>query len=310
MATRSDTSYCIIEMSEWNSSATASSLSTVVVDTDLSFNAIVHLTLPVGFAKAFQMQATTGYSENGNITPAKFLTKVADVSMNPYQEGIVTHISTGCIAQINKFYKSPPLKGASLPALAFSGVPHLAEDHISADYLGYLGYACFGNVQACNLFTTTSVTDYAGKFPGYDASFNQALYSSIVNQYSPLGGNGMATDPDDASFNEYSAGYKIYRQLVDNVPQRFDASYNHLYKVNEETSDNLYYLPIQIGDVFQFTITVSAASGQPTFGFENGATAIEDRIYLIRAIVGADVPGTPQANPENGFGGSNPSPIN
>jgi len=282
MATASDSSFCLFDMPEWDHSAVASVLTTEVLDTDLSYNAIVYLNIDVAVAKAFQMNASVGDSAT-TITPATFLTTVADVSMNPYQDGIVQTISTGCVPQANLFKNSLTLKGATVPSLTVTGV---TSDHINGDYLGFLGYSCFGNIQACNLFTQTTVSAYASEFPGYDASFNFMLQSTLEE-----------SDLDNDAHS--SMCHKIYKQLVDNVPHRFDASYNELYKV-PGVVDNLYYLPIQVGDAFQFILTIDADPAQPTFGAVNGASAVETRKYLINAIVGASVPGTPQANPENG----------
>jgi hypothetical protein len=265
---------------------------------DLTYNAIVYLEIDETVAKAFRMNATVGDSSGNNITPAYFLTTMADVVMNPYQDGIVQDISTGCDTQTNLFYNSMTLKGATNPTLASSITlnNNMASDHINGDYLGFLGYQCFGNVQACNLFTPGSVNEYASKFAGYDVSLNIKIQDSLV-----------ASDEDSSTHPYESLCYKIYQQLVDNVPHRFDASYNVDYKVPETVNE--YYLPIQVGDVFQFRLTFEAAVNQPRFGVETGAPQIETRRYLINAIVGQSAPGVNQANAELGNSRSPPNAV-
>jgi len=168
-----------------------------------------------------------------------------------------------------------------------------SNNRIASDYLGFIGYQCFGNPSACNLFTDMTVGGYANKLPEEDDEF----LSRITPMLSPR----IVADADQYGINgeliadsAQNLCFLLFRQLMDRVPGRFDPSSNDYSLVQVAETTDEWYLPVVNGDVMECRLTMKAAVDQSLFGQTSSDAAhsvpIEDRVYLLRFVIGQAAP--------------------
>ncbi len=314
----SDPSGCVFNLAVWDAEFQLSNvLSTVheAFEIEASYNAIVNVTLP-NFREAFTFSKTNG--TDGSLNTVYKIDPAYDRNLfAPFARGNVMDVTNlgsygSVVAQTSANFGSlvPAITGPTKPVLldgtmqtALNSAQHVVRDYstatnnrIASDYIGFLGYNCFGNASACNLFSDSSVTAYAAQLPGYDASF-------IATVDSMLDATASDTDQYDPSTNELyirslhlnnSLCYLLYNQILAIAPGRFDPSSN-MYALEHvpDTQDD-WYIPVLAGDVMQCVITMKSHVDQSLFGQPTpdgaNAVAIEDRKYLIRFVVGEVAP--------------------
>lgn len=313
-----DPSGCVFNLSVWDAEyQLASILSTIdqAPALEISYNAIVNIPL-AGFREAFTFSKTNGTDGSLNTVFKIDTTAITAHMFAPFSKGTVMDVTNltgygGVVPQnsINFGSAVPPITGPTHPifsdgsvqtslnsaaSVATRSYADASNNRIASDYLGFLGYQCFGNSSACNLFSDTTVTAYAGELPANDTDFiakvDTMLRASTVDadQYDPLTGELFA------DLSQQSLCYVLYHQLMDLAPGRFDPLSTEYSLVNVPDTQDDWYLPVVEGDVMQCTLTMKAHTDQSLFGqptHDSAApVAIEDRVYLIRFVVGNAAP--------------------
>jgi len=309
MALTPDTLGCVFNMSVWNADFTmANDLSTSETNLDLSYNAIVWVNLPDAFTTAFTFTVTNGVSPNSTSnTLYEIDVAGCDASQNflPYALGTVKLHSAGCDAQIStNFPTQTTITGATAPllSLATQGSLSLATTYtngigyadmslnssIAADYLGYLGYSCFGDTNAGNFFTQTSIVTFAGEMPVFDKTFNDTQVMPMIQ--ASVSDLDMESAGVEIDAQQQSLCYFLYKQLMENAPERFRVGSGSMSQPDSIVSPNKWYLPIQSGDVLECIITMNSSDAQAVFGSNvnlvQGTFHAIARKYLVRFIVG------------------------
>ena len=290
-----DSSGCVFDFSGlWDMSYNMSELSTVATEFaphDASYNVIVNITLD-GFRDAFTYTKTQG-------TDASLIThyKIAeDFSYNwfaPFANGRVVDVTNlgptygNAIPQHSANFKTlaQPITGPTKPNFSDTSLlsalntgagilPNIpsrtyadaSNNRIASDYLGFLGYQCFGNPSACNMFSDGTVHTYANTMPGNDDEF--------LANISPHFAVRDVTDADQYENgelipnSEQNLCFLLFRQIMDRVPGRFDPE-SEDYCLEQTTSEvdgeETWFLPVQPGDVMQCRIILKAAVDQSLF---------------------------------------------
>jgi hypothetical protein len=295
------------------------SLTTSDVNLDSSYNAVVQVNLANDFTTAFTFTVTHGSlpdSDSGNTTYDISLEK-CDASKNflPFAKGFTQQVTAGCDAQKSiNFPTVTTITGATLPTLTTITATSLTlssaltnevpysniqlNTSMAADYLGYLGYSCFGNIHAANFFTQTSIAGFSAQMPGFDASFNtNQVMPMIQASTTDLLMNPITSgNSTEVSTQEQSLCYLLYKQLLQNAPERFttadDGVGTCMFQPNSSAFPNTWYLPIQAGDVLQCIVNMNSQDDQISFGSSAGNTPVQgaanalERKYLVRFVVG------------------------
>jgi hypothetical protein len=171
---------------------------------------------------------------------------------------------------------------------------------MAADYLGFLGYSCFGNIHAANFFTPSSIANFSGQMPGFDASFNAIQVMPMIQESTTDELMNPLVDDvrTEVATQEQSLCYLLYKQLLQNAPERFTTADGGANCMRQPTSSgatpsNTWYLPIQNGDVLQCIVTMNSNDDQIDFGSSAGTTPVQGAVdaivrkYLVRFVVGA-----------------------
>jgi len=231
-----------------------------------------------------------------------------DASQNflPYALGTVKRDSAGCDAQVStNFPTTTTIIGATAPLLSLDtqGSLSLANTHtndigyadmslnssIAADYLGFLGYSCFGDTNAGNFFTQSSIRTFANEMPVFDNSFNITQVMPMIQ--ASVSDLQMEQSGVEIDARQQSLCYFLYKQLMENAPERFKVGSTSMSQPDSIGSPNKWYLPIQSGDVLECIITMNSSNTQAAFGANfnlvQGSFNAIARKYLVRFIVGA-----------------------
>jgi len=318
MANTVDTLGCVFNLDVWNHTfALSGVLSTVDAFSplDISYNAIVNIEL-TDFKSAFTFTKT--HDIDGSLNTHYLINRdiITQHMFAPFANGKVMDVAAlgagygGVVAQNSANFGStiPPITGPTHPIISdTSMLEHLnsgatvatrsyataSEDRIASDYIGFLGYQCFGNSSACNLFSDNSVGVYATELPPNDTTFIAAVETMLqadtvdADQYSSVTGDLKLP-------GEQSLCYLLYHEIMALAPGRFDPNSEDYCLVQTDGTTDTWALPVQSGDVMECILTMQSATDQSLFGQSSSdsaaAVAIADRKYLIRFVIDQVLP--------------------
>jgi hypothetical protein len=299
-----------------------STLATEFAPHDTSYNAIVNVTLH-NFRNAFTYTKTQG-TDASLITHYKIDPSYDTNYFAPFANGKVVDVTNlgisygNAIPQHSANFKNiaPEITGPTKPIFsdqsvegflngAVGALPNVASrtyadasnNRIASDYLGFLGYQCFGNPSACNMFSNGTVQTYANTMPGHDDAFlANVLPHFALRDVTDADQYGVSGEliPNSAQ----NLCFLLFRQIMDRVPGRFmpgSEDYCLEQTTSEVDGEETWFLPVQPGDVLQCRIILKAAEHQSLFGQlpsqgTSLSTPIDDRRYLIRFIIDTSVP--------------------
>jgi len=311
-----DTLGCVFNLDVWSQTfALSGTLSTADAFSplDVSYNAIVNIEL-ADFGSAFTFTKTHDV-DGTEITHFNIDKSIITQHMfAPFAHGTVMDVAGlgsgygGVVAQNSVNFGStiPSITGPTHPILSDTSMTSAlnsavavetrsyadaSNNRIASDYIGFLGYQCFGNSSACNLFSDTSVEAYAAELPGNDTTFIGSVETMLI---------ASSTDADQYTSGELKSSgsqslcYLLYHEIMALAPGRFDPTSADYCLVQTDEPTDTWALPVQPGDVMECILTMQPASNQSLFGQSSSdtanAVAIEDRKYLIRFVIDQVLP--------------------